>query len=140
MDDDLHILTMEVVVFDRDALFAAAMKHAVEHDGLDPIEAKQLLVPGGEISPGGCLVMLLDPGHMSGCDIVETRCEAQKESNAMKTDTPDDNYVRLPKEPTIALLQALIEAEDEHNGDSINMRQADAIYRDLIRAAEKESP
>ena len=78
MTDDMYVLTMEVSVHDRDNLFEAAMKHAVEYDGLDPSEAKALLMPDGEISPGDCLLMLIDPGQLIGCDIIETRCEAQE--------------------------------------------------------------
>lgn len=70
-----YTLTMDIEVHDVPSLFEAAVHHAVHKDGLKPAEADELLRPAGEIDPAACLTMLIDPGHLVGCEINETSVE-----------------------------------------------------------------
>jgi hypothetical protein len=60
---------MDLRVQDEGELFAAARKHAIEMDKLPPEQADELLRPQGEVDRQACLVMLLDPGSLPGCNI-----------------------------------------------------------------------
>ena len=61
--------TMNVRVHNAQQLHKAAYTHATKFGGLDDDETLELI--GTEKKPNieACLVMILDPGHMPGCDI-----------------------------------------------------------------------
>ena len=61
--------TMNLRVHDAQQLHRAAYKHATEVDGLDDDETLELIGTEGEPNIEACLVMILDPGNMPGCDI-----------------------------------------------------------------------
>lgn len=68
-----YTLTMDIEVHDVPTLYAAAMRHAVHTDGLTQAEAEELLKPDGKtIDVPACLIMMIDPGSMLGCEIHET--------------------------------------------------------------------
>jgi hypothetical protein len=60
---------MDLEIYDKQQLHAAAMKHAVEIEKMSRKEAYETL--GTERAPdtSACLVMLLDPGSLDGCSI-----------------------------------------------------------------------
>lgn len=66
---DEFTFTMNVRVHDAPSLHRAAYKHATEIDGFDDDETLELIGTEEEPNVEGCLVMILDPGHMPGCDI-----------------------------------------------------------------------
>lgn len=70
-----YTLTMDIEVHDVPSLYAAAMQHAQIQGGIDATYADELLRPAGEIDPAACLTMLIDPGHLVGCEINETSVE-----------------------------------------------------------------
>lgn len=77
---EFHDVTISVRVYDRKALLAAALQHALTVDKLDEVSARQLLTDTDEDSDGvdvsACLRMLLDPGvSPDGCDIQDSSCE-----------------------------------------------------------------
>lgn len=68
----IYTFTMDVCVFGIDALFNAALRHAIDVDNLTASQACELLKPDGDIDVEACLVMLLDPGSLPGCQIIES--------------------------------------------------------------------
>lgn len=70
-----YTLTMDIEVHDVPSLYTAAKHHAVHKDGLTPSEADELLRPSTTIDVKACLTMLIDPGHLVGCEINETAVE-----------------------------------------------------------------
>jgi hypothetical protein len=70
-----HTFTLELRVHDAQELFSAARKHAIEVEGLVPEAVDEELKDGDEINVHACLVTLLDPGLMPGCDINDSSCE-----------------------------------------------------------------
>lgn len=72
-----HIVSIDVSVFNEDALFVAALRHAINTDGVSADDALGLLRPEGVIDVPACLTMLLDPGAMSdGAEINSTQVES----------------------------------------------------------------
>jgi hypothetical protein len=64
---------MSLRLHDRDAVFAAARKHAITQDRLSAEEADELLKPDGEIDLSACLTMLFDPGASpDGLEILDS--------------------------------------------------------------------
>lgn len=66
---------MDVRVHDAKALYQAALQHLTKVDGLTGAEARDLLAgdePADRIDINACLVALLDPGSLPGCDIQES--------------------------------------------------------------------
>jgi hypothetical protein len=81
---EYHDLIVSVRVYDRAALHAAALKHAMTVDGLTEAGALELLgtptAPDEDGEDGidlsACLQMIFDPGvSPDGCDIEESRVE-----------------------------------------------------------------
>lgn len=71
-----YTLTMDIEVHDVPSLYAAAQHHAINKDGLTRAEADELLrTDGVRIDVPACLTMLIDPGHLVGCEINETSVE-----------------------------------------------------------------
>ena len=57
-------------VNDEDALFDAALEHAIHVDNCDREYALELLRDKhGDVNVSACLGMLLDPGSLPGCSI-----------------------------------------------------------------------
>lgn len=77
-----YTLTMDIEVHDVPSLYAAARDHATNKDGLSLRLTDELLRPAGEIDPAACLTMLIDPGHLAGCEINETSVEEFREGEA----------------------------------------------------------
>lgn len=69
---DTFTFSLHVEIDDEDALYTAAMHHAVSVDGLSRQEAEELLCPAGERDMSACLSMILDPGYIQGCSIHES--------------------------------------------------------------------
>lgn len=64
-----------VDVHDKQALYKAAVKYAVEHENMSQEEAEEHLNDDG-IDVGACLQMVLDPGSgPDGCSILESSSE-----------------------------------------------------------------
>lgn len=66
---------MDVRVHDAKALYQAALQHLTKVDGLTDDGARDFLGGGGtpgQIDINACLVALLDPGSLPGCDIQES--------------------------------------------------------------------
>lgn len=62
--------SLDANVTNPDALFQAAMTKAQQKGGLSYDEALKLFKPGGKlISTEACLVEMLDPGEIPGCQI-----------------------------------------------------------------------
>jgi hypothetical protein len=75
MRNKTYQVTMDIKVFDEDALFEQAKSHAIA-TGTEEADAIDLLKPAGEIDITACLIMLLDPGvSPSGIEIQETTVE-----------------------------------------------------------------
>lgn len=74
MKTQRYEVTIDVTVHSRRELFDAAMKHALEHDGMTRMHALATLTTRTRaIDVGACLQMLLDPGlSPDGCDIEES--------------------------------------------------------------------
>lgn len=73
------VFTLDVDVYDVDQLYATALKHATEKDGLSAAEANELLTngPDNAIDIAACLVMLFDPGPgPAGIEIMQSSAEA----------------------------------------------------------------
>jgi len=68
---------LECEVHDAEALYGAAVAHAMREDGLTLAEARELLRPDDEIDTRACLQMLLDTGSNlgAGYSIEESRTE-----------------------------------------------------------------
>jgi hypothetical protein len=67
---------MDLRVYEREAVYAAARTHAIEVDGVSPSEADELLKPAGEIDLSACIVMLFDPGLSPvGLEILQSGLE-----------------------------------------------------------------
>lgn len=64
-------ITIEVEVNDEETLFGAALANALV-DGMTIKSAKEHLRTQDEIDVGACLVQMLDPGGLPGCDIQHT--------------------------------------------------------------------
>lgn len=60
---------IDIRVHDPDALFTKALASAAL-DGIDLNDALFQLSPHGVIDVLACLVQILDPGHLVGCDIL----------------------------------------------------------------------
>ncbi len=76
MSDREYRLTMDITVHDVDSLYTAARKRAM-YDGLNTREAEELLLDSdGKPKPEDCILMLIDPGSLAGCDIAGTDVEA----------------------------------------------------------------
>lgn len=76
MRETVHTVTIDVRVFDAAQLWTRAMDHAVTKDKMSAVEARELLEPDGVIDVGACLIMLLDPGHLTGCEILQSSSES----------------------------------------------------------------
>lgn len=78
-----YTLTMDIEVHDVPSLFEAAVHHAVHKDGLSSRIACELLtLEGGATDVAACLTVLIDPGHLVGCEINETSVEEFREGEA----------------------------------------------------------
>lgn len=66
---------IDVEIHDPHALFEAAKLHAKVHDGMTLEESEAHHRPDGEIDIGACLVTLLDPSTLPGCDILGSTTE-----------------------------------------------------------------
>jgi hypothetical protein len=73
---ELYALTLNIRVYDRKALFEAALKHAVSVDKLAEPDARALLSDDGEddgVDVFACLRMVIDPGvSPDGCEIQDS--------------------------------------------------------------------
>lgn len=81
-DDDApareHVtVSLDCEVTDPEALFSAAVAHAMREDGLTKQEAHELLRPDDEIDCAACLQMILDTGSRldAGFTIEQSRTE-----------------------------------------------------------------
>jgi hypothetical protein len=74
---------LELEVHFLDALYDAALEHAIHVDGMSFEHATESLRRDGVIDAAACLGMLLDPGSLPGCDIdhhaVEISAEDEEE-------------------------------------------------------------
>lgn len=67
---------LELEVNDTQQLYEAALKHAVEVDGLSADEAKDFICDSsGNPSIKDCVTALLDPGHVRGCEILASSAQ-----------------------------------------------------------------
>lgn len=74
-DETQCAVTISLTVHNLLRLHDAAIKRAIE-EGLDEQATKEDLTDDdGNIDVGACLVMLLDPGTLAGCNIHETNVE-----------------------------------------------------------------
>lgn len=65
-------VTVSLMVEDATALHAAALAH-LRNQGLDEEDiAHSLRYADGSINENACLVMLLDPGSLPGCEIIDS--------------------------------------------------------------------
>jgi hypothetical protein len=73
-----YTVTVELTVHDPAQLYLAAHAHSVKHDRQTPEEAAQMLKPSGpdgDVDIGACLITLIDPGSLPGCDIENSGAE-----------------------------------------------------------------
>ena len=70
-------VTVGVRVDDKKQLHAAALKHLIEIDGMDEGDAKDMLKHQGrrELDIGACLQVIIDPGSIPGCDVIQSDVE-----------------------------------------------------------------
>jgi hypothetical protein len=71
-------VVIDIEVEDPETLYMAAMHHATSWDGMDRVDAQDLLRPDPEevCDVGACLIMLLDPGQSpAGTSIIESYTE-----------------------------------------------------------------
>lgn len=70
---------IDVTVYDQNALFKAALeRYSKENDEVTTPQddARDLLMPGGDIDVSACLQMLFDPGlSPPGCEIEQSSVE-----------------------------------------------------------------
>lgn len=71
----LHQVTIDTIVHDAERLFQAAYERALENDNGSAQAIDFLKHPDGSINVNSCLLMLLDPGHLPGCDIAHSSVE-----------------------------------------------------------------
>jgi hypothetical protein len=71
-------VTIYVEVQDRPALFEAAVANLIA-SGVEEADARGTLAPDGEIDSGACARMLLDPGSIPGCSILDSASEEHAE-------------------------------------------------------------
>lgn len=70
----MHSVSIDLVVDDPQALLKVARERAAE-EGLTEEEAEELLLEDGEPNVSGCLTMLLDPGSLPGCSLLNSSVE-----------------------------------------------------------------
>ena len=72
----LYRFEIDIKVHDKAALFAAALLHAVNVDGMDEADAREdLMDDDGEVNVAACIQTILDPGiSPRGADIQESAC------------------------------------------------------------------
>lgn len=68
-------ITTAVRVYDKKQLFNTAMLHATKNDGMTFGGAEDMLKPFGNIDVKDCLQVLLDPGSLPGCDVIQSDVE-----------------------------------------------------------------
>lgn len=73
----VYTVTVTVKVDDKKKLYAAALKHLIEVDCMSRIAAIDLLRPWGKIHYGTCLQMIVDPGSIPGCDVLQSDFETR---------------------------------------------------------------
>lgn len=66
-----HQVQIDVRVHSLDTLYRAARERAKE-ENLSPELADEVLLSDGKPNPEACLIMMLDPGTLEGCEIHET--------------------------------------------------------------------
>jgi hypothetical protein len=66
-----YLFKLDLEVDDAMTLYHAALRHAVNVDGLSRADAVAVLSDNGEPNIEACIGMLLDPGSLSGCSIRE---------------------------------------------------------------------
>lgn len=66
-----YTVTVDVEVYDIDELYAAAKQRAINDSG-DPDD----VLLDGEPDAGLCLQMLLDPGSLPGCSILQSNVDS----------------------------------------------------------------
>lgn len=71
----LYEFSVYLDVHSPESLRAAAVERAVE-DGYDDPEAAVLDVDG-KLDISACLIILLDPGSLPGCDIIDSVAEGR---------------------------------------------------------------
>lgn len=42
---------------------------------MDEADAKDMLKPDGELDVGACLQVIIDPGYIPGCDVIQSGVE-----------------------------------------------------------------
>jgi hypothetical protein len=70
-----YITTIELDVTDKRVLYEAAFSHATQN-GLTREQALQLFREYDEMDIGACLVQLLDPGSLPGCEIEHSEAQS----------------------------------------------------------------
>ena len=70
-----YTVAVTVRVDDKKKLYAAALKHLIEVDRMSRIAAIDLLRPLGKIDYSACLQIIIDPGYIPGCDVIQSRVE-----------------------------------------------------------------
>jgi hypothetical protein len=66
MTSPLHTVHIDVTIDDEEALYQAALNHAVNVDGLSRQEAIAMLKDDDQIEVTACLITLFDPGKSPG--------------------------------------------------------------------------
>lgn len=64
-----------LTVNDEQALFDTALAHMIDECRYSDAEARTLLASDDEIDVSTCLRMLIDPGSLDGCDIMDSGAE-----------------------------------------------------------------
>lgn len=68
-------ISIDVEVQDRHELYEAAFKRACE-SGTPEDEARAMLsYEDGDVNISACLIMMLDPGLLAGCSILQSSCD-----------------------------------------------------------------
>jgi arginyl-tRNA--protein-N-Asp/Glu arginylyltransferase len=77
MSHGTYRFELECEVIDLYELYSAAMHAALNQDKLSRSDAETVLndTETGEINVGACIQMLLDPGSLTGCEVLESNCE-----------------------------------------------------------------
>ena len=70
-----YLFHLDLGVHCPETLYQAALRQAVDVDGLDEADAKAALCPDGVLDIHACLIELLDPGSLPGCSIYSSSVE-----------------------------------------------------------------
>ena len=70
-----HNITVSVRVNNKKQLHEAALKQLIEIEGMDEAGAKAMLSPYGDLDPGACLQVIIDPGRIPGCVVIQSDVE-----------------------------------------------------------------